>query len=226
MARETTAMRLPRFRLRTIMIVVALAALGMGLARWWAEVGAIYFVLLMGVPAVAAPGEQDGPIRLRPDAKRSAFGYLAAVVGPAFCVLFDPFVFRHGLFGFRPILGSYRPFCYLYIIINMILMTCWLVARPTFAPACALIAGAFWAAVVFAVGIGLALLPISVSGLFFFAVGIFGFTPFLTAFAFYRQGRLALTAARPLPLYPRLALQLVGAALAVAPAAVAQVVFD
>jgi hypothetical protein len=217
-------MRLPRFRLRTIMIAVALAAIGMALARRSLELGAVYALLVLGIPVIAAPGEGGGPWRLRSDVRRSGLCYLAGVVGPMICLILDPFVFRGGIAPWgKHTLASYRISSYGFMGIEMLLMTFWLVARPAFAPACALIAGAFWAAAVFATGIGLVLIPISAVGLLFL-IGALGFTPFLTALAFSRQGRLALAAARPLPFNVRLALQLAGASLAVAPAAVAQVV--
>lgn len=217
-------MRVPRFRLRTIMIVVALAAIGMALARWDWGFGAVYGVLVLGAPVIVEPRAGDGAPRLRRDAKRAGLSYLAGVVGPTFCLIFDPFVFRGGLYGGRGTLQDvFRPFFYGFMGLEMFLMTAWLVARPSSPRLCALVAGAFGLGALYALGVGLVLLPLSVIGLMF-GIGIFGFIPFFTAHAYYRQARLALDAAGPIRGWSLVELVLLGVALVVVPPALAQVV--
>jgi hypothetical protein len=52
------------------------------------------------------------------------------------------------------------------------------------------------AGALFALAVGIAILPHSLMGLLLL-IGVFGFTPFLTAFVYLRNGRRALRVARP-----------------------------
>jgi hypothetical protein len=203
-----------RFTLGTLMAVIAALALGMGLTRWNLVFGVVYFLLLFMVVIVTTPGDDNHSRRFRPDAKRAGYCYLAGVIGPTICLFLDPMVFQGGDED-GPILQTYRLYCYSFMGLEMVLFTLWLWAGSALGPACGFISGALWAGVLFALGIGLPLLPLSAIGLVVL-IGALGFTPFFTAYAFGLQARLAARSAQP-QVSPNtlLILQFAGAAIAV-----------
>ena len=125
------------------------------------------------------------------------FDVLFAIIAPIVCVVCDPVVFKGGLFG-RPLFVAWSVGAYCAIALGVIAMTTWLtVGRPA-----AFLSGLLTAGALFAMALGIVLLPISVLGLYVL-IGVFGFTPLLTAFLFwrnavraYRTSRLGTGAAR------------------------------
>ncbi|HEX8073136.1 MAG TPA: hypothetical protein VF546_24525 [Pyrinomonadaceae bacterium] len=113
------------------------------------------------------------------------------VVAPLLCVIFDPVVFRGGLFGERALLGAWRVCAYLIIFVEIAALLAWLAGRRTHARA-RVLGGVMLAGALFSAVVGLALLPYSLLGILFAGLGLCGFTPFVTAIIYLRNGRRAL----------------------------------
>ena len=106
------------------------------------------------------------------------------IVLPLICIAFDPIVFRT-TFG-QPILGSYKVSGYGFMALSMLVLAAWLSVRRLPSLFC----GFLFGGCVFAVVLGVALLPMSVIGLFAI-IGILGFSPFLTAATFWYSAKNA-----------------------------------
>lgn len=121
------------------------------------------------------------------------FDVTVGMILPILCLAFDPIVFRHG-FGGGPVLGDYRFFAYGLIAVEIVTLGMWLALGKRTGEWCGVMRGAMFAGAFFSAAIGILLLPFSVIGLMF-VVGILGFTPFVTAFIYWRNARRALAAA-------------------------------
>jgi hypothetical protein len=100
------------------------------------------------------------------------------IVLPLVCVICDPLVFRGTTIP--PLLGSYRISAYGYMAFAMLALAAWLTTRRLPSLLCGFLIGGC----VFALVLGIVLLPISAIGLFAI-IGILGFSPFLTAATFW-----------------------------------------
>ena len=109
------------------------------------------------------------------------FDVAAGVVLPLFCLIVDPIVFRASFD--RPLLAGYRTLGLVAIGCGMMSLIAWLCFRRAAALFVGLLAGGF----TFAALLGLVMLPLSIIALPIL-IGLLGFTPFLTAFAFFRNG--------------------------------------
>ncbi len=103
---------------------------------------------------------------------------LLGIILPLACLACDPIIFSGGVT--QPILGPYRMLCYKYIAISMLSLIAWLISRQW--PS--LFTGLLFGGCAFAMVLGMVMLPISFIGLMIF-IGIFGFSPFLTATTFW-----------------------------------------
>lgn len=113
--------------------------------------------------------------------EQSLFDVVFGVFAPLICLVCDPVVFRGGLFG-TPLLGGWLTAGWCAIGLGFISLSVWLyVGRP--AP---LLAGMLLAGALFAMLLGIVMLPLTLIGLVM-VIGIFGFTPFVTAFVFLRN---------------------------------------
>jgi hypothetical protein len=121
------------------------------------------------------------------------FDALVGVALPLVCLYFDPIVFRSTGFG-APVLGGYRVFAYAVIGLEIALLALWLARGERAGEWGGMLGGALLAGALFSLVVGVVLLPFSVAGLVFFFVGALGFSPFLTAFVYWRNGRRALRA--------------------------------
>ncbi|MDQ1525279.1 MAG: hypothetical protein QOE47_3203 [Pyrinomonadaceae bacterium] len=121
------------------------------------------------------------------------FDVTIGMVLPILCLVFDPIVFRGGFFG-APLLGAFKFFAYGLIAIEIAVLGAWLVAGRRAGEWCGVLAGVMLAGAFFSVAVGIFILPLTVIGL---AVGIgaLGFTPFVTAFIYWRNARRARLAA-------------------------------
>ncbi|HEX8177994.1 MAG TPA: hypothetical protein VF525_00485 [Pyrinomonadaceae bacterium] len=117
------------------------------------------------------------------------------VVVPLLCLIFDPIVFRRALMGESPLLANYRLFAYAVIFIEITALLAWHV-RVREARQARILGGIMLAGGIFALVVGLVILPFSLIGLVFYGIGIFGFAPFITAVLYLRNGRRALRYAR------------------------------
>lgn len=132
----------------------------------------------MSFQATTSTWERDSP---SPAASFFCNPVVAVAVGiilPSICVVFDPIVFRTSVGD--PILGSYRIVGYGFITLSMLALGVWLLFRRFPSLFCGFLA----AGCLFALVLGIVLLPISVIGLFAI-IGILGFSPFLTAATFW-----------------------------------------
>lgn len=141
---------------------------------------------------------EDAPVkvsqRLREWVKSGQFAAIVGIVAPVFCLVFDPFVFKggdeHGAF-----LGRFWVLGYSLIGLEFATLAAWLASRGRLGPLCGVAAGVLIGGALFAAAVGLLLLPLSLIGLLV-VIGILGFTPYLTAYAYLHQGMLALEKAR------------------------------
>jgi hypothetical protein len=117
------------------------------------------------------------------------FDVTAGIVLPILCLVFDPLVFRGGIIG-APVLGSFQFFAYVMIGIEMAALGVWLAAGRRAGEWCGILGGMMLAGAVGSALIGLLLFPLSVIGMVF-GVGFLGFTPFVTAFIYWRNARRA-----------------------------------
>jgi hypothetical protein len=95
-------------------------------------------------------------------------------------------------------LGDYQAFSYAAIAVSCALLSIHLSEmplRPVFRVA---IAGGLLASAVFALALGVILLPYSIVGIFFL-IGLLGFTPFLTSWTYARTGLAAFRKAEGVP---------------------------
>jgi hypothetical protein len=102
--------------------------------------------------------------------------WVLGVVMPPVMVLLDPVVFRGSSFA-PAFLGTYRPLGYVGIALGMAALVLVLTLRR----GRAFLAGTMAAGSVFAVTLGIAILPASILGIILFGFGLLGLTPFLCA---------------------------------------------
>lgn len=132
--------------------------------------------------------------RLREASESFGFSIAAGAAGPLLCLVLDPLVFKGGD-EHGPIFGQVWVFGYSFIAVEILVLLLWLVVRERLGAFSAVVAGTLLVGTVFAGGLGLALLPLSVAGLMAL-IGALGFTPFLTASVYFYNGLLALRSAR------------------------------
>lgn len=122
------------------------------------------------------------------------FDITIGIVLPILCLVFDPLVFRRGIFG-APMAGQFQLFAYAFIAIEIVALALWLGVGAGAGEWCGVLAGIMLAGALFSVAIGIYLLPYSLFGLII-VIGALGFTPFLTALIYLRNARRALKAAK------------------------------
>jgi hypothetical protein len=122
------------------------------------------------------------------------FDVTVGMILPVLCLVFDPLVFRGNFIG-RPVMGSFQFFAYGLIGIEIVAFGAWLGAGRRAGEWCGVLSGVMHAGALFSACIGVLLLPLSLFGLAFYGLGVLGFTPFVTAFIYWRNARRALRAA-------------------------------
>ena len=131
-----------------------------------------------------------------------AFDVMFGLLFPLICLVLDPIVFRLGSMdaGFGGPMGT--PFVVGAVVaigLGFITLISWLSLRR--APA--FFAGLMSGSALFAVTLGIVMLPLSLLGMLFLGVGILGMSPFITAFVFgrnaIRASRMAREAKHPRP---------------------------
>ena len=123
------------------------------------------------------------------------FDVLFGVIAPVLCFVFDPIVFRNGFAGPSP-LSDYQTFAYFFSGLQIMLLCLWLITGPGLQFWNQAMGGVFLIGGVFCLTLGVVLAPISLIGLMF-GIGIFGFTPLITAFVYLRNSSRALRANSP-----------------------------
>jgi hypothetical protein len=142
---------------------------------------------------LSPPGRRRAFFRrqFQPEAtlRQLIFDVSVGMILPVLCLVFDPVVFRGGLIG-RPFLDGCQLFAYGLIGIEIVALGVWLAAGTRAGEWCGVLGGVMFSGAFFSAVIGLLLLPLSIIGLMF-GVGLIGFTPFVTAFIYWRNARRA-----------------------------------
>lgn len=112
---------------------------------------------------------------------------IGGIVLPLVCLIVDPVVFNPSGVG---ILREYALFAYALIAFEILAVSGWLAMYQRLGGWNAIAAGIFFVGKLFCVALGLVLLPLSIVGLLAL-IGILGFTPFLSAYAFFRVSERA-----------------------------------
>jgi hypothetical protein len=123
--------------------------------------------------------------------QQTAFDVIFGMVLPVLCFIFDPIVFRGNFFGGAPLFGQLTFLAYAIALIEISVLLVWLCGRERLGARAVAIGGLLLTGALISLLIGIVLLPLSLIGILFL-VGILGFTPFLTAFVFWRNGRRAI----------------------------------
>jgi hypothetical protein len=156
-------------------------------------------IMKRAAPAGAAFGLLSPPERRRRFWRRQfqteatlwqlIFDATIGMILPVLCLIFDPVVFRGGIIG-RPMFDDCQLFAYGLIGIEIVALGAWLLAGARAGEWCGVLAGTMFSGTLFSVVIGFLLLPFSIVGLAF-GIGILGFTPFVTAFIYWRNAQRA-----------------------------------
>lgn len=121
--------------------------------------------------------------------RRLSFDIAFGIIVPMFCLVLDPIVFRSGVD--TPLLKGYEILGMTPILMGWLSLTAWLsMGRPA-----ALLSGLMAGGALYALLLGIFLLPYSGIGMIFL-IGFLGYTPFITAFAFWRNAAIAFQRAR------------------------------
>lgn len=123
-----------------------------------------------------------------PTRPQLVFDVVLGLLAPVLCFYFDPLVFQGSFIG--PLYSGYQLFAYSVTAIAVSVLLVWLLFGRRLKSIGALLGGFLYAGAVFSLVIGLAILPFSLMGLML-VIGVFGFTPFFTAFVYWRNGRRA-----------------------------------
>lgn len=145
---------------------------------------------------------------------QAVFDFVFCLVAPLLCFYFDPVVFKSGLMG-NAILQPFQVFAYGVTAVEVSLFVLWMLFGSRLGAWSRLIGAALINGAVFSAVIGLAILPYSLIGLVL-VIGILGFIPFLTAFAYFRVGWRAFKSEEKTPANSPIIPLLVGAILSLA----------
>ena len=124
---------------------------------------------------------------------QDAFDVVFGILLPMVTFVADPIVFKGGIVGDEPVLGDYQLFAYLISGLEMVVLVLWFSLRRHLTSFSAPIGGILIAGGLFSLAVGVLILPYSLLGLIVL-IGAAGFTPFLTAFVYFRSGVRALKA--------------------------------
>jgi hypothetical protein len=149
-----------------------------------------------------------------PTPAQDTFDSIFAIVLPILFLVLDPVVFKSPKLLGPAYLEDYQLLAYLFCSLEIGVFLTWRTFRLPLRRFSSAFAGAFFAGAIFSTVIGLVILPLSLLGLMF-VLGVFGFTPFVTAFVFLRNGvRAARININSSALYSRFSTAAWGAALA------------
>jgi len=123
-----------------------------------------------------------------PTVAQDRFDTIFAIVLPILFLVIDPVVFRSPLRLFGPgYLEEYQLLAYLFCSLEIGLFLTWRTFRLPLRRFSAVFAGAFLAGAFFSTVVGIAILPLTLISMLV-VIGLLGFTPFVTAFVFLRNG--------------------------------------
>jgi hypothetical protein len=149
-----------------------------------------------------------------PTPAQDKFDSVFAIVLPILFLVLDPVVFKSLEVMGPGYLEHYQLLAYLFCSLEIGLFLTWRTFRLPLRRFSSVFAGAFFAGAIFSTVIGIVILPLSVLGALI-VIGLFGFTPFITAFVFLRNGvRAARININGAALYSRLSAAVLSGALA------------
>ena len=123
-----------------------------------------------------------------PTPAQDKFDNVFAIVLPILFLVVDPIVFKSpGGFLGPGYLEDYQLLAYLFCSLEIGLFLTWRTFRLPLRRFSSVFAGAFLVGAIFSTIIGVVILPLSLVGLVV-VIGVLGFTPFITAFVFLRNG--------------------------------------
>jgi hypothetical protein len=122
--------------------------------------------------------------------QQAVFDFVFCLIAPILCFYFDPVIFKGGLLG-EALLQRFQLFAYCVSAVEVSVFLVWVVIGERIGAWSGLIGGTLINGAVFSAIIGVAILPYSLMGLMV-GIGVLGFIPFLTAFAYLRVGWRAL----------------------------------
>lgn len=123
--------------------------------------------------------------------EQTVFDVLFGITFPVLCFIFDPLFFRGGIGG-RPLLGELQFLAYALSAIEICTLGIWLSAREGLGAHAVAVGGFLITGALISFVIGVAILPFSLIGIFYFGIGLAGFTPFFTFIVFLRNGLRAI----------------------------------
>ena len=129
------------------------------------------------------------------------FDVIFGIVAPVICIIIDPGIIRppfDSCVGTLTVFNQYAMFMYAAMAIGIVSLTIWLALNDTLKDAAPFFAAVFAIGVLFALTIGITILPVSVYGLALMGLGALGFIPFLTALTYLRNCINAIQIAREL----------------------------
>lgn len=129
---------------------------------------------------------------------QSLFDVAFGGIVPILCFVFDPIVLKSWFLG-PPLFPDYQVFAYLFSGLQIVLLGLWLLTGPGRQNLNSFMGGMLLAGAFFCLITGLVLAPFSLLGLIY-AIGAFGFTPFLTGLVYLRNGVRAVRAGSNGPL--------------------------
>lgn len=124
----------------------------------------------------------------RPTGRQNAYDVLVGILLPLICLYADPVVFTSHLF---PALKYYRWVAYAFIGSEIAVLSLWLTLRDRVGNRALYFSGPLFAGALFALSLHAVMLPITLVGMIMI-IGVLGFSPFLTAIAYLRNGIRAL----------------------------------
>lgn len=139
------------------------------------------------------PGFWRRQFLLPPTSAQTTWDVLFGIVLPLGCLLGDQILFGKDNPVFEgSVFGQWRLLCYGFILTEVLLLGLWLLLRRRTTRSAAYFAGPLLAGWIFSLVLALALFPFSLIGLLV-VIGVLGFSPWLTTFAFYRNWKMART---------------------------------
>ncbi len=130
------------------------------------------------------------------------FDVIFGIVLPILCLIFDPVIFRRGFSSSGAMFARGQFLAYTFFGLEILALGVWLVSGSRLKRGAALASGVLWCGGFVSGALGVAIAPLSLLGILIL-IGFLGFTPFVTAFVFFRNGyRAAVQARRELSALP------------------------
>lgn len=127
---------------------------------------------------------------LTPTNKQQVFDIILGIILPIACLVFDPIIFKSGTLN-DGLLSKINLFAYTFCAVEILTLIGWLLfgkALKNIKAVGEIVAGILYSGAICSLILALLMTPISVVGLIIL-IGIFGFTPYFSAFTYLRQGR-------------------------------------